>query len=404
MHLHTMKCTRGFLLAVLLTAALPAVSGAVDKAELFIFFKDLCDACHGANPTHNIESARAGYDLSGHKNNGHSFYANGNGCQKCHTHEGFTEFVETGTIDPESFVKSPSQPGCNTCHNPHKNGDLSLRKIDPVSLPSGKTFDLGKGNLCANCHQTRGVASETVKSLPAKDVPPYWGPHHGPQADMLIGANAYEFPGKSYYSSVHATLGENSCVDCHMAFPEGRFSFSPAMSGHSFSMAAEVHHKPKLNVTGCLGKCHKSMGQVNSVNEETPVSTFWWHQTEAVYDLAAKADFDNDGSIEPLQGEIEGLLNRFVNTSGTGYLQKGPLPLFNKDGAWNGTKSEQMRSQEEMVAFYNYKYVLEDRSRGIHNAPYTIQILYDTIQSLDPEFDVSKRNVYRPPEEYKPAG
>jgi hypothetical protein len=60
-----------------------------------------------------------------------------------------------------------------------------------------------------------------------------------------------------------------------------------------------------------------------------------------------------------------------------------------------------MRTVKETAAVYNYKYVAEDRSRGIHNAPYTIQILYDTIQSLDPSFDVSKRNVYRPPEEYK---
>jgi hypothetical protein len=45
--------------------------------------------------------------------------------------------------------------------------------------------------------------------------------------------------------------------------------------------------------------------------------------------------------------------------------------------------------------------VAEDRSRGIHNAPYTIQVLYDTIETLDPSFDTSKRNVYKPPEEYK---
>ena len=57
---------------------------------------------------------------------------------------------------------------------------------------------------------------------------------------------------------------------------------------------------------------------------------------------------------------------------------------------------------KETAALYNYKYILEDRSRGIHNAPYTIQLLYDSIEKLDPGFDVSKRNVYRPPEEYKP--
>ena len=54
-----------------------------------------------------------------------------------------------------------------------------------------------------------------------------------------------------------------------------------------------------------------------------------------------------------------------------------------------------------MAALWNYKFVAEDRSRGIHNAPYTIQLLYDSIESLDPSFNVSKRNEYKPPEEYK---
>jgi hypothetical protein len=45
----------------------------------------------------------------------------------------------------------------------------------------------------------------------------------------------------------------------------------------------------------------------------------------------------------------------------------------------------------EMAALYNYKMISEDRSRGIHNAKYVIQILCDTIQALDPSFDVSRR-------------
>jgi hypothetical protein len=49
-----------------------------------------------------------------------------------------------------------------------------------------------------------------------------------------------------------------------------------------------------------------------------------------------------------------------------------------------------------MAALYNYKFVLEDRSRGMHNAPYTIQILYDSLKALDPGFDTSARDVYKP--------
>jgi hypothetical protein len=44
-----------------------------------------------------------------------------------------------------------------------------------------------------------------------------------------------------------------------------------------------------------------------------------------------------------------------------------------------------------MAALYNYKLIVEDRSRGVHNATYTIQVLYDTLKALDPKYDDSLR-------------
>lgn len=372
------------------------------KAALNAFFnKQLCGDCHGSNPVYNIRSARAQYDVSGHKTGGHAFYANGEVCMRCHTQEGFVTYLKDGKVDEKGYVKMPSQPACFACHDPHQAGDLSLRTVAPLTLASGQKFDKGKGNICAYCHQSVFKA-DIAKATPANKLPGYWGAHHGPQADMLIGTNAYEYPGKKYWSSVHSTLTQNSCLDCHMTTPQARFSFSTDMAGHSFNIAGEVHHEPKLNPAGCLGKCHAEMKQVKSENSETPLQEFWWHQTGAIFATEAKADFDNDGKVEPLQEEVEGLLNLFVNTKGTGYLQQGELPMFKKDGTWNWTRSEVARSEKEVAALYNYKFVAEDRSRGIHNAPYAIQILYDSIQSLDPGFDTSKRDTYRPPEEYKP--
>jgi len=372
---------------ILFLLSIPFESGAVDKAELFVFFKDLCDACHGANPEHNIIWAREGYEHSGHKNNGNALYANSDGCQQCHTHEGFLEFIKSGKVDPKAVVKTPTQPGCNTCHDPHKKGDMSLRNISPTTLANNESYDLGNSNLCANCHHVSGKATDTVKPLPANKIPSYWGPHHGPQSDMLLGTNAFEFPDKKYYSSVHATLTKTGCIACHMGYPEKRYGFSPALSGHSFNIMADVHGTDKLNTSGCLGSCHKEIKQVKG---------------KEIYDYEAKADFDNDGTIEHLQEEIEGLLDLFVNKEGSGYLQKGKIPMYKQDGSWNWTRAEDQRPLNEVAALYNYKYVLEDRSKGIHNAPYAIQILYDSIEALDSDFDVSKRNAYRPPEEYKP--
>jgi hypothetical protein len=46
---------------------------------------------------------------------------------------------------------------------------------------------------------------------------------------------------------------------------------------------------------------------------------------------------------------------------------------------------------EAVAALYNYKFVLEDRSKGVHNTPYAVQLLMDSIKALDKSFDDSKR-------------
>ncbi len=356
----------------LLTA--PTVLFAEGEAETVVefSFSESCGACHGSEPEYPVLGARLGYDTSGHKNNANSYYANGGGCQRCHTNEGFIEFVNTGKV--EGFVEYPSQPGCFTCHTPHETGDFTLRTTKPVQLADGSTFDLGEGNLCANCHQARQIAAKLVQAMPAEKVSSHWGAHHGPQSDLVNGTNAWEFPGKSYSSSPHKAVVKDGCATCHMALPEGRYAFSPELGGHSFRVAGEVHEAGKLNVSSCV-TCHEGIKQVRG---------------EEIFDLSAKADYDLDGTVEPLQAEVEGLLERLVNHNGTGLLQKLSPPMYKADGSWNSVKSGQ-RSLEEVGALYNYKFILEDRSKGVHNATYAIQVLHDSIAALDPSFISSKR-------------
>ena len=84
---------------------------AARKAALNAFFdKNLCQDCHGATPIYDIRSARTGYDTSGHKNGGHSFYANGGDCIQCHTHEGFVKYGgKNAKIDDKEYIPMPSR-------------------------------------------------------------------------------------------------------------------------------------------------------------------------------------------------------------------------------------------------------------------------------------------------------
>jgi len=346
-------------------------------------FDNSCAACHGATPEYPVLGAELGYDVSGHNDLENSYYANGAGCQICHTSEGFIDYVKTGKVDPKAYVAYPSQPGCVTCHTMHETWDFSLRTAKPVKLQDGSTFDIGAGNLCANCHQARRDVKTQVMAKEAKSVSSHWGGHHGPQSDIVNGTNAYEYPGKSYSSSPHKDVLVDGCVTCHMSLPEGRYALSPEVGGHSFNVVGEVHEAEKVNVSGCVD-CHKDIKQLSGTD---------------MFDYKAKADYDRDGTVEAVQVEVQGLLDALVNENGTGYLQTMNPPMFKKDAkatfhdlgsGWSGSKSGSW-SEAQIGALWNYKMIIEDRSRGVHNATYTIQVLYDTLKALDPRLSDSLR-------------
>jgi cytochrome c551/c552 len=168
-----------------------------------------------------------------------------------------------------------------------------------------------------------------------------------------------------------------------MSLPEGRYAFSPSLGGHSFNVTAEVHEAGKVNNSGCLA-CHQDLKQVAGTE---------------MFDVRAKADYDHDGTVEPVQMEVQGILAAFVNKNGTGYLQTMDPPMYRKDAeatfegvgsGWANSRTGQW-SESQMAALYNFKMIVEDRSLGVHNAWYEIQVLYDSLKAVDPGFDDSLR-------------
>jgi formate-dependent nitrite reductase cytochrome c552 subunit len=254
---------------------------------------------------------------------------------------------------------------------PHEKGDFSLRTTAPVTLANGKVFDVGHCNLCANCHKATVDAAKAVVALPSNKIDADWGPHRGPQADIVRGTNAYEFPGKKYGSSAHKDIINDGCISCHMNLPKGRAAgLSLQVGGHSFQLAGET-----LNLTAC-NSCHRDVTQAHGA---------------PVFNVIAREDYDHNGKKEPYQLEVQGLLDQLVNKDGTGVLQSIDQPFYNSDGSFHAVKTDVMRSVAEVGALYNYRMIVNDRSLGIHNAKYAIQVLYDSIQALDPQFDTSLR-------------
>ncbi len=179
-----------------------------------------CMACH--NDTTVITGKQTGWSESMH-GTGES-YGRGTSasCAGCHSGGGFSAMVAAGlTPDTvEAGDPKPTRQDCRACHQIHTsytNADWALETTDPVVLYAFEevTYDGGKGNLCANCHQPRRTIAAPDPNDNIAVTSTHWGPHHGPQSAMLLGIGG----GGDVVGTIspHAVLVKSTCVSCHIS-------------------------------------------------------------------------------------------------------------------------------------------------------------------------------------------
>lgn len=305
-----------------------------------------CAACHDS--TTDMYAKQVQYMASTHHNGG-NFERNGTSCAACHTHEGFIDALAEGTVGQSvaSASTHPSPINCRTCHMIHTNYDTTdwkLRVTGSTTINlTGDELDLGKGTMCASCHQPRD--SYTIPSPTGTDSvtisSPYWGPHHGPQSTILAGLGAAEFSGSvSYPSLAPHTTTDDGCVTCHMAEPYGAQA-----GGHTMGTSYQYHGHSALNTAGCV-ECH----------EDTDT-------------LEAK--------VESLHSEIETL----VDSLAVLLQDVGLAKIDSASGDVSFVGGVKVTSAEA-AALWNFKTIEEDRSHGVHNPSYTRALLKNTIEAL----------------------
>jgi hypothetical protein len=205
-----------------------------------------CTDCH--DDSTRLFAAHQEWELSKHFTG--DAYERGTraSCAGCHSSEGFSERIAAG-MGPRDLEEAPlvsSKPNCRTCHQIHTTyteADLALESSDAVTLMvSGESFDGGLGNLCANCHQPLSEFPEADADGNV-EVGEHWGPHHGVQSITLLGVGG---AGVEDQPAPHASLVENTCVDCHMG--EGRnHGMEPAVANctrcHTDATSLDVEGK-----------------------------------------------------------------------------------------------------------------------------------------------------------------
>ncbi|MFC1475077.1 hypothetical protein ACFLQG_00380 [Candidatus Zixiibacteriota bacterium] len=302
-----------------------------------------CFTCHGDDGF--LTQAQGEWANSIHAAGAYVDYTNREGrCTECHSHQGFLEFLETGESSPTAF-EQVSGINCFTCHSPHESGDLSLRTTAAVELADGEIYDYNESNLCANCHKARRDPSSIGDDFNVSST--HWGPHHGPQADMLNGTIGYEFDDYDYINTNHANAIEKVCITCHMGNPQQHNGFG--VGGHSFTIEDEEGN----SIAGVCESCHSEAEDI---------------------DWLADADYDHDGSVEGYQSEIDGLIDSLAVL----LLAQGVLGGDAVDGYHPNAGI--VDSAGVAGALWNFIYIaIEDKSHGIHNFNYTQGLLQSSI-------------------------
>jgi len=191
-----------------------------------------------------------------------------------------------------------------------------LRTVEPVDLlmyrsadPTAPavTINLGPGsNLCSNCHQPRRVGPDLTTD--STYVHSHYGPHHGPQSTTLAGLGAAEL-GTGYPApgSGSAHVTNSDCITCHMH-----------SSDHTWEPSLESCN---------TSDCHN--GSITTVTDNS-----------------------RQNSFKTLMSTLESKLVTAGLLDASGHEIVGTYP------------------SDEVAALYNYFWLLDDRSNGVHNFPY----------------------------------
>jgi hypothetical protein len=310
------------------------------------FSSGVCGQCHGEAP-HHVKTAEW-------NNSGHSIAprdASGTGretCVGCHTSNGFVGKISGATTVDTTY----NAISCQTCHEPHGETIPStnthlVRTLASVTLADGSAVtNAGMGTLCMNCHQARQNAARYAATTAGST---YFGPHHGPQGDMLMGTNGFTY-GKAIPSSAHGDVVADTCVACHMQTVAATDPVLGKVGGHTFKVT--FPGDASAPQTDLVGKCQSCHGpDITAIN----------------FPLM---DYDGDGVIDGVQTEVQHLLDKLALQLPPVGQAKSSLSI---DSSW---------TQPQLEAAYNYLFVQNDKSLGVHNTAYTVGLLKASIADL----------------------
>ena len=310
---------------------------------------ETCKICHNES-TDGLNAKRQQFNEGAHSNGTYwdhdaalaPWYGE---CSACHNNEGFLARIDYTSLDPiYTFVGAETQISCYTCHGIHQAYDeddwgLNITSVVTQTLLGDKSplvdqialRDIGKSNLCVQCHQSRdqgNVPSPTSTDVVSTST--HWGPHYGVQGSVL-NAIAGIHIGTGYPAQGAGAHGgmDNACITCHMY---------------------ETNHSLAINfntcaTTGCHGTASDAEDKKDALHTQIKGLMF-----------EIGAELTNQGVMVEVLDEASVL---------TGYAPAG-----------GDVTADQAR------ALWNYMVAYQDHSYGTHNPAYMKKLMGNTKADL----------------------
>jgi hypothetical protein len=270
-------------------------------------------------------------------------------CIRCHDPQGYVNFTKgKGTNTTGWTLAQTYTINCVACHDAHGNSNFSYLRNRPTNsdtLANGYHYAGGNGKVCMDCHKARPNA---VTYVLTRVTSSHWGPHSGPQADILNGQNAATFNGP-YITGSHKNI-QNTCVTCHMApTADTGTAYTNRVGEHTFRMVDSTGSYD--DVKGCLG-CHPGVTRFS--------------------DFMAPEDYAGLGHLDTWQNQIAGCIENLARA----------LPHTGVDTvSWQLIAADSLSPNYLNIkkAYWNYQLVVNDRSKGLHNPFFVVQVLLSSI-------------------------
>ena len=355
---------------------------------------DVCGSCHGEPSRHGRFqqwqlSSHADYDLARERG------AESGNCARCHSGNGFVAWGDLD-FDPDQEVdvtwnEDTVQPQvCAACHDPHDTGttsgddgtDAKVRVMGNThKLIAGFTaISVGKGATCMTCHNSRrGLRNESVWNT-LSDGEKDDVPHHGVQADLVMGQNAYFV--ETGVRGKHSLI-EDVCVTCHMnkTQPPDILSYNQSGTNHTFAadpnICAECHGEGGVS-TDTVKAVVNSYLDILAATLADDYKSLILANYPATIGTCGVADIGN-----PVVELLWERTDRLDITLQDGTLCNNANP--NSISTPSGSVFELSAAEYEGAlekAGWNYYLVYEDEGRGVHNPDFSLKLLAGAINAI----------------------